>query len=86
MGEWVYKDELNHKCPRPSGTFKTKAGDIWRCDCGLMWKVKSSSYKGDQRDSWYEIQWEQFVGEVPNQQKGGYATKSDPGVTSWRDR
>jgi len=58
MGEWIYRDEYNHKCPKPSWVPRTKVGDIWQCDCGKTWEVKKID--GDFRENW--IVWEENPG------------------------
>jgi len=83
-GQWVYKDEFNHKCLKPSGDAKTRTGDIWRCECGKMFRVRSVKGAGDQRDYYYQIEWETFEGTVPHQIPGNRLP--NPSVPSWRDR
>ena len=73
-GTWIYRDADQHKCDKPYGDFHTKAGDIWECECGEQYRVSKCEYKGDQRDSWYEVSWVS-VGSPPLL----------PGAPSWRD-
>lgn len=74
-GEWVYRDSNNHVCQKPNGDFKTKVGDIWRCECGLLWRVTSCKGSGGQRDFYYKIEWVRHSGPIPEQQRGGRAQR-----------
>lgn len=56
-GEWIFRDEDQHKCQKPGGTSKTRARDQWKCNCGITYEVASVVNKGDMRESWYEITW-----------------------------
>lgn len=68
MGEWLYRKALDHTCNRPKDATGVTTGDIWRCECGLIWQVTKNS---DQRGGTW-LTWTRFTGMVP-EQKTGYA-------------
>lgn len=70
MGEWVYKKSRDHVCSKPSTTTGVTTGDIYRCDCGKLWRVKRKGF--DQRDNASWLEWTEHYGAVP-EQKTAYA-------------
>lgn len=84
-GKWVYRDKLNHKCSKPPGGYDVKAGDIWQCDCGQMWRVVGVQHKGDQRDSWWDVQVVKHDGPVPTQ-NGITVNRVDDVLGGYRSR
>ena len=42
-GEWVKGPHPSHQCKKPN-LMGVAVGSVWRCDCGLAWRVHPGSY------------------------------------------
>lgn len=62
MGKWEFRQVEQHKCDKPTyNTDRAHVGDIWKCDCGIRWRVTKVNF--DQRDGDW-LSWEKLAPEI----------------------